>query len=176
MCNTCTKAKSKCKKCEKCLLSTTYENDYRVVVTCEEYLEDTDSSKKLSFDKHVDETIRSVTNADIDDTPNLLQNQLIEYDKLVSAITDIIDPCESEDNHEGFNQYQISRIDEVDNAIFELLKVITCNDNLKWDASVICPIGDMIMRFLVSKGYIIYYPTRVTHEDETTTISNFYSS
>ena len=175
LCNSCIKPKTQCDKCEKCLLSKIYGgnsiNEERIVVSCQDYIKDSDETKKLSFDLHVDKMSRYIT----ENAANkpLLVDKLKEYDSLIHSIESSFKSINNLDEIE-LNSNQIARIDEIDNAIYKVLTVITCNENLKWNIELIGPISDMIVEFLSNKGYIIYYPTIVDQDDGNRTISNFY--
>lgn len=60
---------------------------------------------------------------------------------------------------------QIERIDEVENAVYDLCKLLTQNDNIEWDMSYIGLIADTISDILVNKGFSINYPYISTEEN-----------
>ncbi len=175
LCNSCVKPKVQCQECEKCL---SFNHEKRIVLSCEDYVKDSDQTKKLSFDRRIDEMARSITKnsvQSINEHNSDLRNQLKECDILLCNIENVFNSGNISDTDSEFNSYQNTRIDEIDNAIYQALTIITCNENLKWDMELIGPIADMIVRFLCKKGYIIYYPTLVEQEDESEAIFNFFS-
>ena len=71
---------------------------------------------------------------------------------------------------------QIARIDEIENAVFDLLKVFTQDENLEWDIEKIGDIADHVADYLVGKGYKIYYPAIIIENGEPTRIEDYYGS
>lgn len=69
--------------------------------------------------------------------------------------------------------YQTTRIDEIENSVFDLLKVMTCNPNMEWDMSLIGPIADTVADTLTEKGFVVYYPALVYDENDNGSILEF---
>lgn len=82
------------------------------------------------------------------------------------------------DNSSGIelNAEQLVRIDEVENAVFDFIKIMTCNPNIQWDISLIGEIADAIAGYLVNRGYLVYYPSVVHKENEPDSISLFFNT
>ena len=76
---------------------------------------------------------------------------------------------------EELSVQQEGRIDEVNAAVHELLKVMTCNPGMKWDMVNIGEVADRVADFLTERGYIVYYPALVYDEAANTSISEFHS-
>ncbi len=57
-----------------------------------------------------------------------------------------------------FTDAQIERIDEIDNAVFELCKVLTEKEDLEWNMEFIGEIAEMACDILVRTGFKIRYP------------------
>ena len=62
-----------------------------------------------------------------------------------------------------FTNEQIERIDEIDNAVFELCKVLTEKEDLEWNMEFIGEIAEMACDILVIKGFKIRYPVHVVN-------------
>lgn len=73
-----------------------------------------------------------------------------------------------------FTTYQTARQDEIENAIFEMIKVITCDDLLSWDMELIGDVADVVCDTLSKKGYLIYYPNVTQDENDNFSISDFH--
>lgn len=73
-----------------------------------------------------------------------------------------------------FTKCQETRIDEIDNVVFEAIKIMLCNPNMEWDIGIIGPIADIIADDLTKRGYIVYYPALVYDDDNNGTISEFH--
>lgn len=65
-------------------------------------------------------------------------------------------------NNITFTSEQEERIDEVENAVFELCKVMLDDDELEWDENMVGEVADAVVDILVDKGHKIYYPAIVT--------------
>lgn len=63
------------------------------------------------------------------------------------------------------NDDQIARNDEVCNAVFELCKVLTENQELEWDMEYIGDIADYASNALTLSGMKVRYPAVVTCKD-----------
>lgn len=50
------------------------------------------------------------------------------------------------------------RLDEVDNAIHNLCKVMLQNDDLNWNIEMITEIGLQVARALTDRGFDVWYP------------------
>lgn len=73
-----------------------------------------------------------------------------------------------------FSKKQIERIDEIENAVYDVCKVMTRED-LKWDYNIIGDVADSIAEILTSKGMTIYYPAIVEDENGNRRIIDYYS-
>lgn len=60
---------------------------------------------------------------------------------------------------------QIARIDEVENAVFEMCRVLTEKEILDWDISFIGEIADLAAEILAKHGYRVRYPA-IVDDDE----------
>ena len=65
-----------------------------------------------------------------------------------------------------FSDEQIKRIDEIENAVFDLCKVMTQNLELDWNMSFIGEIADAATEILCRHGHRIWYPACVYDNDE----------
>ena len=75
---------------------------------------------------------------------------------------------------EELNSYQTARQDEIENSIFDMIKILTCNDELNWNMELIGDIADAVCDILTNKGYLIYYPNRTIDKKGNIAISDFY--
>lgn len=73
-----------------------------------------------------------------------------------------------------FTREQLNRMDEVENAVFECLKVILEDPDMEWDMRLIGPVADKIADILVANGYKVHYPSVVVIGDRAT-IQEYYS-
>ena len=73
-----------------------------------------------------------------------------------------------------FNSYQTARQDEIEKAIFEMIKIATCDDLLPWNMELIRDVSDAVCDVLSKKGYLIYYPNTTEDENGNFSISDFY--
>lgn len=78
-------------------------------------------------------------------------------------------------NEPEFSNAQLERIDEVENAAFDYIKVLTEQPNMDWDMSLIGEIADMVADFLVGRGYKVRYPAIVDDGDGNEYIVDFHS-
>lgn len=69
---------------------------------------------------------------------------------------------------------QIHRMDELDNAAHEYLKIMTENPNLEWDQKNICELGNIAADLMYHKGFKVHYPTVKTGSDGTKTMVDYY--
>lgn len=60
---------------------------------------------------------------------------------------------------------QSERVDEVYDAVYEMCKTLTENENLEWDMYFIGEIADFAANTLVLAGNKVRYPAVVTEED-----------
>lgn len=79
------------------------------------------------------------------------------------------------DHWPEFSNAQLERIDEVENAAFDFIKVLTEQPDLDWDMSLIGEIADMAADFLVSHGHQVRFPARVCEDDEHCRIVDYYN-
>lgn len=69
---------------------------------------------------------------------------------------------------------QCARNDEIDNAVFELCKVLTENPDLEWSMEFIGEIADAAAGILTRKGMRVRFPAIVTLEDDSQYIEEYY--
>ena len=127
----------------------------------ENLIEEIDINDKLD-DESIDSKYRYLSSISNNDTDDCLKKSI-----------EMIDLSLFKGKNE-LNKFQLQRIDEIENSIFDLLKIMTCNDNLDWNMEIIGRIGDYISDILTAKGYLIYYPAIYTEDDETESICNFH--
>lgn len=61
------------------------------------------------------------------------------------------------------SEEQLARIDEIENSIFAIIKIMTQNYDMEWDISVIGDIADTVSARLTELGYRILYPACYIH-------------
>ena len=61
-----------------------------------------------------------------------------------------------------FTERQTERIDEVENAVYDMCRVLTEEDDLEWNMEFIGEIADLACMVLSGCGYKIRYPALVT--------------
>lgn len=69
---------------------------------------------------------------------------------------------------------QSERIDEIYNAVFELCKTMTEDENLEWDMAFIGDIADYAAETLCNIGKRVRFPAIVTNEDGTQYTEEYY--
>lgn len=79
-----------------------------------------------------------------------------------------------ENNVSNPTQKQIDRINEVDNATYEYLKILTGNADLEWDQACITELNNAMAHMLQHKGSKIYYPVCKKYADGTEYWIDFY--
>lgn len=67
----------------------------------------------------------------------------------------------------------VRRIDEMDNAAFDFIKVLTENPNTAWDMAVIGELIDCAVSILTNAGFRIRYPAVVYCHDGTKYIEEY---
>ena len=77
-------------------------------------------------------------------------------------------------SNEEFSNEQVQRIDAVENAVYDLCKFMTGDENLEWNAEFVYEIADCASDILVKYGHKVYFPTRTTYEDGREEISDYY--
>lgn len=60
---------------------------------------------------------------------------------------------------------QLERIDEVENAVYELCKILTEDSDIEWSMSYIGEIADLASNVLASNGHKVRYPSIVIEPD-----------
>lgn len=60
---------------------------------------------------------------------------------------------------------QLERIDEVENAVYELCKILTEDSDIEWNMSYIGEIADLAANVLTNNGHKVRYPSIVTEPD-----------
>jgi len=71
------------------------------------------------------------------------------------------------------NLEQLTRIDDIHNAVWKLCAVLTEDENLRWDMSYIGEIADLAAEVLVRDGHRVRYPAIVEDEDGTQHIEDY---
>lgn len=69
---------------------------------------------------------------------------------------------------------QSARNDEIDNAVFELCKILSENPDLEWNMSFIGEIADCAAGIMVNHGIPVRFPAVVTKEDNCQYIEEYY--
>lgn len=69
---------------------------------------------------------------------------------------------------------QVERLDEIDNAAFEYLKVLTGNEDLEWNMEFIGELNDFAADMMARAGHRIYYPYIETAPDGTQQRKDYY--
>ena len=69
---------------------------------------------------------------------------------------------------------QVERMDELDNAAHEYLKVVTNNPKLPWNQEYIGNLNDSAADLMYHKGFKIYYPAIVTDAEGNQQREDFY--
>lgn len=69
---------------------------------------------------------------------------------------------------------QVERMDELDNAAHEYLKVLTNNPDLEWNQEYIGELNDLAAELMHRKNFRIYYPSIVTQADGSQHREDFY--
>lgn len=80
-----------------------------------------------------------------------------------------------EEGNVEFTQAQIDQIDNIENSVHELCKIMLNDSNLNWDMNMIGDVADVVAETLAFKGLKVYYPAIVTDENGNEKIINFYS-
>lgn len=73
-----------------------------------------------------------------------------------------------------FSDEQIRRIDEVENAVYDICKLFTDDDKLEWDMQIIGQIAELIADMLSWHGHNVYYPYRIEDKDGMQEIHDWY--
>lgn len=71
---------------------------------------------------------------------------------------------------------QAARMDELDNAAHEYLKVLLNDPDLEWNQEYIGGLNDIAAEMMHRKGFKIYYPAVVTKADGSQVREDFYNS
>lgn len=69
---------------------------------------------------------------------------------------------------------QLERNDEIFNAAFEFCKVLTENQDLEWDMSIIGEIADYSAELLVNHGFQVRFPFVYTDKDGKDEVHEYY--
>lgn len=89
-------------------------------------------------------------------------------------------PCDCEDAAPMLDEElelsaeQVDRNDEMYNAVYELCKLFTEDDDLEWNMSYIGEITDLAASIMVQHGKRVRYPAVVTEPDGTQYIEEYY--
>jgi hypothetical protein len=70
-------------------------------------------------------------------------------------------------NHLELTDEMIERNDEIDNAVFECIKILAEYDNMEWDMAIIGEVTDAIKDVLNSFGIKVRHPAVATEPDGT---------
>lgn len=73
-----------------------------------------------------------------------------------------------------FSSGQLARLDEIDNAVHELLKVMTEDYDLEWDMEIIGSVADAVADILVLTGKRVRFPTIVGKQDGSQHIEEYH--
>ena len=68
---------------------------------------------------------------------------------------------------------QVTRADEVYEAVFEMCKVLTEQPDLEWDMAMLGEIADFAAEHIASMGHKVRFPSVVTEEDGTQYIEEY---
>lgn len=79
------------------------------------------------------------------------------------------------DEEVELNDKQSDRCDEVYNAVYEMCKCFTENENLEWDMAYIGEIAEFAANTLVSHGQKVRFPAVVTNQDNSQYIEEYYN-
>lgn len=63
------------------------------------------------------------------------------------------------------NQSQVQQLDDIDNSIHELCKIMLNDSNLNWDMNIIGDVAVAVAEVLVRKGLKVYYPAIIENVD-----------
>lgn len=69
---------------------------------------------------------------------------------------------------------QLVRIDEVQNAVFEMCKVLTENKDLEPDIAFVGEIADYAAELLTSMGHRVRYPAILERDDGTEYVEDYW--
>ena len=86
-------------------------------------------------------------------------------------------PCDFylENQEPELSDEQIVRIDEVENATFDYIRVLAENENMEWNMEYIGELADLAAELLTKQGMKIRYPAIVTNEDGIQVIEDYCS-
>lgn len=76
--------------------------------------------------------------------------------------------------HPELSDEQSVRCDEIYNAVYEMCKVVTGDEELEWDMYYIGEIAELAANMMVNRGYKVRFPAIVTEEDGTRHIEEYY--
>ena len=179
-CRTCKcygcKSTAQCRSCIDCTGSISMSDDpfANYKESCDEF-EPARKAKIVEVPKNQDKPINVETNYFKDD---MCRRHARSSGKLSEAgRNDIIEKIKirnSKYTDKDFNTYQTARQDEIENAIYEMIKVVTCDDLLPWNMEVIGDVADVVCEVLSKKGHLIYYPNVTEDENGNFSISDFY--
>lgn len=85
---------------------------------------------------------------------------------IVTSLTRRQDDLELDDD-------QLSRNDEIDNAVFECITILSENPNMQWDMQIINETTDAIKEVLHNHDIKVRHPHVVTNLDGTQTIEEY---
>lgn len=74
-----------------------------------------------------------------------------------------------------FTDAQLERIDEIHNAVHDLLVVLTEKETLDWDMAMIGPAADALCDILTQAGHEVRYPARVEDSEDGLRIVDYVS-
>jgi len=72
---------------------------------------------------------------------------------------------EAEEEEPELSDEQVTRIDEIHNAVYEMCRVMTENESLEWDMAYIGELADYAAELLAAQGYPVRYPAIVEDKD-----------
>ena len=84
-------------------------------------------------------------------------------------------PCDFylENQEPELSDEQIVRIDEVENATFDYIRVLVENENMDWNMEYIGELADMAAELLTRHGFKVRYPAIVTNKDGSQTVEDY---
>lgn len=79
----------------------------------------------------------------------------------------------AEDEEPELSDEQVSRIDEIHNAVYEMCRVMTEEENLDWNMAYIGEIADFAAELLAAQGHRVRYPAIVDDADGSQHIEDY---
>lgn len=105
--------------------------------------------------------------------PSSIRRLIEDADAIDEMIKELLDAMESVLYLE-ISDEQSARCDEIYNAVYEMCKCFTENENLEWDMAYIGEIAEFAANTLVLHGEKVRFPAVVTNQDGSQYIEEFY--